>query len=378
MNFYSNIPAESYPFIFYNLVIILVISTALTKFLSVDNSILYARKNIPIALILFSVFLILFLGLRPIDSWIFGDTPYYKHSFLNVFLQYEAIDWNEEWIWHNFNFFCNSVLNLSAEDFILLIEFLSITSIAFVCWKFFPNNTWIAILFFVASFSFWGGAVNGIRNNLACCLVLVGLSLLLDKKNIIKLLSLLFFILALGIHRSTMLPILCALFAYFINKEPKYAMFIWFASIILSLIFNNLFAEMFAELGIDERLEDYLANAGNSKVMNQFSNSGFRFDFLLYSAMPLLFVWYLTIKRNFKDNIYNIIATTYILSNSFWILVIRASFSNRFAGLSWFLYPLVIVYPLLKMEIWDNQDKATAIILFCYGGFTYFMYLLTL
>ena len=55
-------------------------------------------------------------------------------------------------------------------------------------------------------------------------------------------------------------------------------------------------------------------------------------------------------------------------------MVIRSSFSNRFAYLSWFIYPVVMAYPLLRMNIWKDQDRKTALILFFYSGFTFFMF----
>ena len=38
----------------------------------------------------------------------------------------------------------------------------------------------------------------------------------------------------------------------------------------------------------------------------------------------------------------------YLTANAFWILVIRSSFSNRFAYLSWFLMAIIIFYPFFK------------------------------
>lgn len=129
-------------------------------------------------------------------------------------------------------------------------------------------------------------------------------------------------------------------------------------------------------MGFDDRMTDYFQSQDDAKVMKQFSETGFRFDFLLYSAMPVLMTWYVTIKRNFEDRTFNIIAVTYILANAFWVMVIRAAYSNRFAYLSWFLYPIVIVYPLLRFRLWDDQDRKTALILLLYEGFTFIMFLL--
>ena len=107
---------------------------------------------------------------------------------------------------------------------------------------------------------------------------------------------------------------------------------------------------------------------------NLFSHVGFRWDFLLYSGFGTAMVWYVTRYRRFTDRAYIIIANTYLLCNAFWIMVIRSSFSNRFAYLSWFIYPLVMAYPLLRMNLWKDQDRKTALIFFLYSGFTFFMF----
>lgn len=58
-------------------------------------------------------------------------------------------------------------------------------------------------------------------------------------------------------------------------------------------------------------------------------------------------------------------------------MVIRSSFSNRFAYLSWFLYPVVIAYPLIESHVFGNrQNTAIACVLLLYVGFTLFMNLL--
>ena len=74
--------------------------------------------------------------------------------------------------------------------------------------------------------------------------------------------------------------------------------------------------------------------------------------------------------------VFNTIAIVYLLSNAFWIMVIRASFSNRFAYLSWFIYPLVLAYGVIRLHIWKDQDRKAAIILLGHAGFTILMYVL--
>ena len=223
--------------------------------------------------------------------------------------------------------------------------------------------------------------MNGLRNGMACSIAMVGISLLCSDSKW-HYLSYCLLITAFFIHRSTALPSLSAIFALYYLKDPRKAIYFWIASIFISLLAGNLISSLFTSIGFDDRLDRYLS-IDEEGVVTELSNSiatggtgvanGFRFDFLLYSAMPVLFTWYLTVKRSFKDKVFNIIAVTYILANAFWIMVIRAEFSNRFAYLSWFLYPIVIAYPLIRFNVWDAQDKKAALILLLYSGFTAFM-----
>ncbi|MGL5894200.1 MAG: EpsG family protein, partial [Bacteroidales bacterium] len=48
-------------------------------------------------------------------------------------------------------------------------------------------------------------------------------------------------------------------------------------------------------------------------------------------------------------------------TNGFWILVIRASFSNRFAQISWFIMPLVLIYPFYKHLFWSEREQSKKI-----------------
>lgn len=58
----------------------------------------------------------------------------------------------------------------------------------------------------------------------------------------------------------------------------------------------------------------------------------------------------------------------------FWVLVIRANFSDRFAYLSWFMYALVMMYPLLESPDSFNNVRQKIFGLYLYNLFTYFMY----
>ena len=90
--------------------------------------------------------------------------------------------------------------------------------------------------------------------------------------------------------------------------------------------------------------------------------------------MPIILSYFVVFKNNVTDKTYTLLLNTYLLCNAFWILVIRASFSNRFAYLSWFIYPIVLAYPLLELDFTENQRKWISNILLAHLGFTAFMH----
>ncbi len=316
-----------------------------------------------------SIFLTIFLGSRPIARE-FGDTGTYAYWY-NMFYYNYQVDYSAEWIWEYIAIFCIR-MGFDTTGWFILIDFLYIGLMLASCWLLMRRNVWVAMLFCLVSLSCYSYGINGIRNGLACSIVMLAVALLTGHK-INKIIAVLLMIVAFFIHHSTVLPSVCAIGAWFVIKEPKHALGFWVASIFLSLVIGNAVGDFFSGLGFDER-ESYFRDVAELESADQFSSTGFRFDFLLYSAMPILMVWYVTVKRNFHDFTYNIIANTYILANAFWIMVIRANFSNRFAYLSWFLYPIVIAYPLLRMNLWDDQDRKIALILLAYAGFTLAMH----
>ena len=317
--------------------------------------------------LLLTMVIIVYLGLRP-DGPAFVDSAGYRNTYIYYMKEYVPINFSREWLWPNINCFCKN-MGLNPYEFFLVVEFGYIGGMFVACFLLMRSNLWMSVLFFYISFSCYSFGVNGIRNGLACSIELVAVAILaLDTKRWPAAAILMF--LALGVHRSTMLPSAAALASAFVLKDTKNVLRFWVLSIFISLAVGPMVQHFFASLGFDDRMSVY-GGAGSEEVS---SKSGFRFDFLFYSLWPVVLVWYVTKYRHFKDKTFNIIANTYVLCNAFWIMVIRAAYSNRFAYLSWFIYPLVFAYPLLRMNLWKDQDRKTAIIYFLYSGFSFFMF----
>ena len=312
------------------------------------------------------IILALWIGMRPF--WMgFGDTVSYKLIF-NLMKEglLQADERSVDWIWDNMTYYCSQTMDVSSYFTIIAIGYFGFTYLASRVLT--PNNVLASVLFIMGAFSFYTYGTNGLRNGLACSITLAAIAFLAtSRKNLI--IGLLLAFLAVNIHKSAIVPIASLLASIYIVKQFKWAYTFWILSIIISLVAGGVVTAMFAGLGFDGR-ESYLTSFEDGK----FSHTGFRWDFLIYSMMPIILGYYVIIKKGIEDRTYTILLNTYTLANAFWVMVIRANFSNRFAYLSWFMYPIVLAYPLLKLDIWgEDQGKRTAQIMLAHIGFTWFM-----
>ena len=133
-------------------------------------------------------------------------------------------------------------------------------------------------------------------------------------------------------HKSFILPIAFFFSSKFI-RDSRYLIGIWFLCLFLSFIMGTYLQDMlgnyFSEYQ-DRRLTEYLTKK------NENYNQGFRIDFILYSFIPVIVGYIYIVKNKFNEQFYYKAYCMYVLSNAFWLIVIRANFSDRFAFLSWF------------------------------------------
>lgn len=353
--------------------LIIAWSTVLYYIGSKQQKILTAESNPsqPVA-VLTIVFAILYWGLRPLH-WLFGDMWLYAMNYSAMAdAHYMMPNLSTEWLWHDFNLFCWR-MGLSHTEYFVAVDAVYYLGMLICSAILMRKNLWIAVLFFLTSFNTPSYGFNGIRNGFACSLELIALAMVI-KPGVKRWFGFFMMFLALGVHRSTIIPTTAAIMTLYMVKDTKNALRFWLLSIFLSLTIGPVVSQFFIALGLDDRMTSYYQGQYQEGNAEMFSSTGFRWDFLIYSSFAPLMIWYVTQKRKFHDVAYTMIANAYLLGNAFWIIVIRASYSNRFAYLSWFLYPLVIAYPLLRMRIWEDQDRKTAIITFFYTGFSFFMY----
>lgn len=380
------IDAHIYPYI-YQWGIFAICLFICWQYSSSDSNLLLLKENSSVGTYFFVLFLILFIGLRPV-SYAFGDTGNYAKSYrlLSENSDY-SIDFSKEWLFATYKLWCVK-LGLDVKIFFLGIEVGYMGLMFWAMRKILWENTWVGMLFWFSAYSTFTYGVNGLRNGLACSIIVLAMVFASKDKNYVVAALLAF--LATGIHRSAFLPIAATLGTLLFLKTTKWALWFWLLAIPISVIGGDAVTNLFMGFGFDDRADAYLS--GGDFATTSFSYTGFRWDFLLYSSMPVLLIWYVQ-KRVAQTGgyrpdgstaladaqsmrVWNTLATTYLLCNAFWIMVIRAGFSNRFAYLSWFLYPIVLAYGFVRLHIWDDQDKRCAWALLAHTGFTMIMFLL--
>mgnify|MGYP003624277382 CR=1 FL=1 len=323
------------------------------------------RKNINyITFIGYSLLILLtiYMGLRPVSGRYFIDMATYARIYEGYAHGGEII-LKTDIVFQQFMKFCSSFL--STNLFFLLCATLYILPLYIVSKRFFQQYWFYAFFMFIVTMSFWTYGVNGIRNGIATSFFLLAIAYY-DKKSFM----ITFFVIASLFHESIYLPVGAFILTLFI-KDIKWYFIAWLMAIPLSFFLGGLFENLFAGMGfVDDRLGDYLIGEKDAA----FINSGFRFDFLFYSSFPILIGTYFIFKKKYNDVLYTQLFNIYLIANAFWILIIRANFSNRFAYLSWFLMPLLIIYPFIKNNSIKKQHKIIGLVLFFYFLWTYFMY----
>lgn len=356
-----DIHPQIYIQIYYHLILIIVIITIILLYSGI-----YINKDYPYVSMLFALFLLFFIGLRPIyGSGIgvyLGDTFNYRNGF-------DAIangGYQEEWddpLFGIFTEFCAK--HLDSQTYFFLLASLYIFPMYIACRKFNSNYTYIILLMIVVSFLFWSSGVNGIRAGIGSSFLLLGFSY--RGKWISKLFL---FLIAIGFHRSMLLPV-GGYIVSAVYQNYRFYVFIWFISILLSQLFAGFWEGFFASFALgDDRFSSYLTSELDPNV---FSRIGFRWDFLVYSAFPIIAGIIYINKLNYRDSNYIHLFNTYLVSNSFWILVIRSNFSNRFAALSWFLLPVILIVPLVDNKTLHERVGLISLYLLISYAFTYYM-----
>ena len=208
------------------------------------------------------------------------------------------------------------------------------------------NNYYVLLLLFICSFSFIGYGVNGLRSGLSTTFLICAF---FNKKQLVQLF---WIVVAISMHKSALLPSAVFLLSKRFSN-PKWYICLWLVCMVMTIIAHDFIGQYIASIDFlgdnDDRIAEYFnAQFDGGETGNVvFSRTGFRWDFVLYSVIPIGLGLYFILNKHFKEEWYKRLFCVYVGCNAFWLLTMYIPFNNRFAYLSWFLYPIVMSYPLL-------------------------------
>lgn len=309
------------------------------------------------------ILLALFVGVRPISP-IFADMTSYigrleRFGGMPFYFDFDV----ENLLWDNMLMFFASI-ELPPTLYYIFIASIYFIGTFVSCKRLFPRDYLAAFLVWAAAFSTFAYGTNGLKAGTAASIFLLALSY--REKTIV---CLLLAMTSWGVHHSMFVPI-AALCVTIIYRKPKYYFYFWIFSVIIAAAHITVFQNFFAGFS-DEKGAEYLNPDENS---NHLHLTGFRPDFIVYSAMPIFVGWYAIKKMEITSLMYDTILCMYLLCNGIWMLCMYANFTNRIAYLSWFMYPVVLIYPLLNEQWFGNRYKAFAKIAWLHLGFTLVMH----
>jgi hypothetical protein len=318
----------------------------------------FPKINLIVGTFLIITIVILFIGLRnPYDVLnYYGDTSKYTSMYYEInHSQYFVI--NSDVGFFYFMKLCSKYFSVTVFYFFCALLYVLPVYYSFKKW--FNEYAFFTLILFVSSMSFWSFGVNGVRNGIATSLLILALNY---KKN-----NALFFVICLlsfSFHSSVLLPIAAILITNYYTNTKRLIIF-WISCVILTFFFYGQIEQYFSEFFItndvlgNRRAQGYFQDEIDGEIIEK----SFRIDFIIYSMFPIILGYFFIVKKNYQNSFYKQLVNTYIISNAVWVLLIYTAFTNRTAYLSWFLMPIILIYPLLKEKLLVNQNRFIAILI---------------
>lgn len=301
------------------------------------------------------------MGLTPVEEG--ADKYNYMMEFLGMYEERTS-----EPAWMLYNYVCKQLFGSVFVFFFIFTSLLYSFLYFYIASKLFPKSAigYFLILTFGA-LGFAGYGSNTIRAGISIVLFLYAICV--PTKNWIRLVIILFSLLT---HKATIIPICAYFVTYLFNKRKVWELF-WLLCLLLSVINVDL-SSLFEKVGfVDDRVDRYADSIGGT---NDYG-SQFRYDFLIYSLVPILISNIWMNRYKYINAFYTHVYRMYLFSNAIWLLAIRIAFSDRLAYLSWFLMPLLVLYPILSNGVRiRNAQRYVAFLMGIFIGLNVFLTIL--
>lgn len=227
----------------------------------------------------------------------------------------------------------------SVTWYLLLIAAAYSCCYYFASWRMVPQRS--AFMFaMVTSVFFFAYGTGVIRQGLAEGLVVAAIMLPPRRRWWLQILLML---VAVSLHKTVLLIVISYWLVQLIRSTRALAV-AWIAVAVASAVLCEWFSTMIATHVNEPRIFMYLS--GNP-VPGLVPASGFRVDFVIYSAAVVGMGVASRYLLDYKDKIYISVVNTFMVCNMMWLVMIDSISTDRIAHLSWCLAPFVIFPPLI-------------------------------
>jgi len=321
-----------------------------------------SNNSSSIVSLLLLILTIYFIGTRPVSGAYFVDMANYRQNYELLFNERFFFDWKvDNIIWDNF-FIWMASRSVPFTTWVLIVAIAYFSLMYVACRKLFQKDVLLAFVVYLGAFSTFSYGTNGMKAGVAASMFLVAIAYR-DKIWI----SIPIALLSYGFHHSMIMVIASYVLVLFF-KNPRYYFIGWVVCLIIAVLHISFFQILFASFS-DETGAGYLLETEETTIVR----IGFRPDFILYSAVPVYLGYLLINKYHFQSVTYSFILRLYILTNAIWMLCMYASYTNRIAYLSWFMYPIVLLYPFVSREKHQLQGRYFRWVVYGHLVFTLFM-----
>lgn len=303
---------------------------------------LYGTKRWGVKSPVLTFIISLYLIVASVFSPIGGD----KERYIEAFKYASFLEYSKDPGWTiltkvlNVACFNNEILYLFVLAFVYVFSYYYIGK----C-KLGKQNVAYYLLLSAGCMGFWSGSTNIMRAGFATSLFFLSLCFVEKKKAIYIALS----VCAIFVHNSVLVLVAAFLLTKYYTNFKVYV-WIWLAFLALSSVnaLNPLVSFLSSHTGeVGDRIAEYAYDIDESAA-DLYRNTGFRIDFILYSALAIIYARWIIFKQRYDDIFYKRLSCTYILVNCLWLVIIRVPYADRFALLSWSLISLIILYPYMN------------------------------
>lgn len=348
-------------YVFFMMLMTFIVGSRYSKY-NTNKVVASKREDIGASLIL-AIIVLMFIGFRPMSD-AFGDMTGYADTMLSHSFEGVPITWDNNYLFTPLMAFLSSH-NASPRTPIVVLAAINVISTFIAIRKMFPNNTLISLIVVFGSFIYFATATNGLKAGCAMGLLLCALAY---RENLIV--SLLFLFLSMGFHHSMQMAIGAYAVCLF-YKNSKIYFLIWGVCLLLAIFHVTYFQILFGGM-TDEQGAGYLLSSLEDSSFG--GRTGFRWDFLLYSSIPVIVGFFAIFKKKIVSTTYGFILNVYLVTNSIWMLCMYAPYTNRIAEISWGILPVVTIYPLLRERWGSTQYKRFKDLAYILVGFSFFMH----